>query len=152
MRPLLFAGAPALLLAMGGVAMSDRPAPPKEYKFVENTDRWVEVIHGKWRLSGQLDKGGEFTQVFRVLRDAPPAMMPPAELLNGPGQVAAAPVKAYELRHGTLIPGELRKNGPFVPEVGGTVIKFADYRYSPEGPQIWNLPGRFVPVEPPAKP
>ncbi|MBX9625689.1 MAG: hypothetical protein K2X82_17945 [Gemmataceae bacterium] len=150
MRRFAFVGVPALLFASGGAAMTDPPAaPPVRYKFVENTDRWVRVIRGKWEFTGKLDKNGEFTQEFRAPAGGPATMMPPADLLAGPGQLGAA-AKAYEIRFGTLIPGTLRKDGLFVPEVGGKVIKFADYKYSPEGPQIWNLPGWFVPDDPPA--
>ena len=49
-----------------------------------------------------------------------------------------------------LIPGEIQDDGRFVPEVGGTIIKFTDYTYTPTGPRIWNLPGYFVPNEPEA--
>ncbi|MBX9625691.1 MAG: hypothetical protein K2X82_17955 [Gemmataceae bacterium] len=147
MRRSAFLGASALLLAVGGAAMSDPPAPPPaQYRFVENTDRWVGVHRGGWRLIGKLDKDGEFTQEQRFRRGAGASSVPAHELLNGSRPAAA---KAYEFRHGALVPGELRKDGAFVPEVGGTVIKFADYKYTPEAPRIWNLPGYFVPVEPP---
>ncbi|OWK41792.1 hypothetical protein FRUB_03870 [Fimbriiglobus ruber] len=43
-----------------------------------------------------------------------------------------------------LIPGEIRPLGQFVPEVGGKIIRFADYRYNPEAKPIWNLPGKFI--------
>ena len=150
MRLRAFVGASALL-ALGGAAMSDPPpAPPVEYKFVENTDRWVSVVRGEWRLIGKLDKNGEF--VFRNregLRDAVSAGSVPDVTLNGAGLAAK---KAYEFRSGVLIPGEMRKDGDFVtfvPEAGGKIIAFADYKYTPDGPPIWNLPGRFQPVKPP---
>ena len=35
-------------------------------------------------------------------------------------------------------------NGDFVPEIGSKVTRFADFKYSPEAPRIWNLPGYFL--------
>ena len=148
MRRFAYVGAPALLLATGGVAMSNPPAaPPGPYRFVENTDRWVGVLRGEWLLIGKLDKDGEFVHEHRVRRGDPLFGATPAfVLLNGGGP---KPRKTFEFRHGALIPGELR-DGAFFPEVGGKVIAFADYTYSPEAPPIWNLPGGFQPVKPPA--
>ena len=35
--------------------------------------------------------------------------------------------------------------------VGGKIIAFKDYEYSPTAPRIWNLPGGFVTEEEAAK-
>ncbi|MBX9625690.1 MAG: hypothetical protein K2X82_17950 [Gemmataceae bacterium] len=151
MRRSACVAASALLLAIGGAAATSDPpaAPPVRYKFVENTDRWVGVRRGGWLLIGKLDKDGEFTQEQRIPEGKPWSRGLPAHgLLNGAGP---EPRKAYELRHGALVPGEIRKDGAFVPEVGGKIIAFADYQYAPEAPPIWNLPGGFQPVEPPAE-
>lgn len=50
----------------------------------------------------------------------------------------------YEYRHGKLIPGVLR-GYDFVPQLGGKVIEFSEYQYSPKSSPIYNLPGEFVP-------
>lgn len=150
MRQFAIVGAPALLLTFGGAATPDPPAAPlAQYRYVENTGRWVGVFRGEWLLIGKLDKDGEFVHEYRAGRDEPLfGGLPGFVLLNGGGTKSR---KAFEFRHGTLTPGELRKDGAFVPEVGGKIIAFADYTYTPDAPRIWNLPGGFVPVEPPAK-
>jgi hypothetical protein len=141
------------LLVLGAVAMSGRTAPsdpPKgRYVFFENTDRWVAVIRGEYELIGKLDKNGEFIHEIKLEAGAATsAGIPPAALLNGP---RPAPTKAYEFRSGVLIPGEMQKDGRFVPEVGGKIIPFKDYTYTPTAPPIWNLPGVFVTEEEAAK-
>jgi hypothetical protein len=35
-------------------------------------------------------------------------------------------------------------DGLFVPELGGKIIDFMDYKYSDQAIPIWNLPGKFV--------
>jgi hypothetical protein len=37
--------------------------------------------------------------------------------------------------------------GNFVPETGSKVIRFEDFKYSPEAPRIWNLPGYFLTID-----
>jgi hypothetical protein len=58
----------------------------------------------------------------------------------------------YEFRSGVLAPGEIREGGNFAPEVGGKIVAFADYTYTPDATPIWNLPGGFRPEKPPEKP
>lgn len=55
----------------------------------------------------------------------------------------------YELRHGVLVPVIYYTNRRFVPEVGGKIILFAQYKYTPFARRIYNLPGRFIPKEQP---
>lgn len=50
----------------------------------------------------------------------------------------------YEYRSGVLVPGKLQEYSAFIPEVGGKIIDFKDYKYTPDGPQIYNLPGFFM--------
>jgi hypothetical protein len=35
------------------------------------------------------------------------------------------------------------KDGRFVPDLDSEVIDFKDYKYSPDGIRIYNLPGHF---------
>ncbi len=50
----------------------------------------------------------------------------------------------YEYRKGMLIPMVFDKDDRLVPLVGGKIIDFKDYHYSPTARRIYNLPGRFV--------
>ncbi|MGL6075280.1 MAG: hypothetical protein ACRC8S_14070 [Fimbriiglobus sp.] len=98
---------------------------------------------------GKLDASGEFVFSHRLPDSDPPgdfaicgsgpSWMQPRFLRWG----AAEPYKAYELRSGMLIPGTIETSGRFVPTSGAKIISFADYKYSPEAPKIWNLPGDF---------
>lgn len=54
--------------------------------------------------------------------------------------------KVYEYRSGILVPMVFDEYRGLIPEVGGKIIDFKDYRYTPEARRIYNLPGRFVPV------
>lgn len=53
--------------------------------------------------------------------------------------------KYFELRHGVLIPVIYYKDRGFVPEIGGKIIPFSEYKYTPLSRRIYNLPGRFIP-------
>ncbi len=52
--------------------------------------------------------------------------------------------KLYEFRSGKLIPMIVDQELGLIPEVGGIIIDFKDYRYSPTARRIYNLPGFFV--------
>ncbi|HEY8505422.1 MAG TPA: hypothetical protein VIL46_12635 [Gemmataceae bacterium] len=144
-----FPHAAVVLRALGGLAMSDRPAfsgPPEgRYVFVRDTDRWVGVILGEWRFIGKLDKNGDLLpQIKLKASGAYSAGIPLHTRLN---RLRPAPAKAYEFRSGVLVPGELQKDGRFVPEAGGTIIPFEDYEYREGATPIWNLPGVFLTEE-----
>jgi uncharacterized protein (TIGR03067 family) len=129
--------------------LESAPAPPaEEYVFVRDTDRWVgivkkEICKGKIsreiRLVGKLDANGDFTQVYRF--ETPPSMSPNYTLINLPGPKAK---KVYEFRSERLIKGDLMLEGNFVPDADSTIVKFEDYKYSPDAIPIWNLPGSFM--------
>lgn len=56
--------------------------------------------------------------------------------------------QCYEFRSGILIPGTMDFNGQFTPEIGGKIIPFSEYRYTPLERPIWNLPGYFSYIGP----
>jgi hypothetical protein len=110
---------------------------PKDYAFIGSENRFVGIFRGEWLLFGNLDKNGEFTEKAR--RKASEAGSTPT-IIN---RLHKDVKKVYEFRSGRLIPGEM-KDFVFVPEIGGKIIDFSDYKYSPSAPPIWNLPGRFI--------
>src|ERR1700733_15125903 len=113
-----------------------------EYVFVKDTERLVAIDRGDVFLSGRLDADGEFHQTKRIEANngVIQSFGPSYRLLNGGSNT---PRTVYEFRSGILIPGTIKSQGNFIPEVGGKIIKFEDYKYSPTGIQIWNLPGHF---------
>ena len=128
---------------------------PTSYEFIPRVNRLVEYSRPDGTiLIGRLDANGDFTLTSTV--PVPPEMRGKdfAFYLSGPdspvriGVYALKPQPVYELRSGALIPGTMATNGPFVPTVGGAIIRFADYRYSPTATRIWNLPGFFRPIIP----
>ncbi len=135
------------------------------YEFVLRVNRLVEFSRPDYStLVGRLDAGGEFTLSY-TLPGVPPELIFKDFALYRFGNGSPSPVRlgvnelnpqpVYELRSGVLIPGTMVVNGPFVPTVGGAIIRFADYKYSPTTPKIWNLPGYFravIPGQPPVGP
>lgn len=118
---------------------------PQDYAFVPDPGRQCYVMRGEIRTLCKLDENGNLEEIkrFRPDEGMPPSSWgyhPPFINYVGQGQ---APRAAYEFRSGRLIKGELRPGGNFVPDVGSTVIKFEDYRYSEDAIPIWNLPGYF---------
>ena len=138
-------GAAGFLFALLALTLADQPArpdpPKKKYVFVENTDRWVRVTQGEWQFVGKLDKNGDFAQEFGWKKGQEVKAPQGIDTINFS---AGQHKRAYEFRSGMLIPGELQPDGRFVPEVGGKIIPFKDYQYSPSATRIWNLPGFFV--------
>lgn len=53
----------------------------------------------------------------------------------------------YEYRSGLLIPGKRDSWCRFVPERGGRVSSFRDYRAGNGAPRIYNLPGHLLPKD-----
>jgi uncharacterized protein (TIGR03067 family) len=128
------------LATIGSTRLECAPAPPpEEYVFVEDTDRWVGIWKGDVHLVGKLDANGDFTQTYRFEFGA--AMSASFTLINHPGPKAK---NVYEFRSGRLIKGDLMTEGNFVPETGSSIVKFEDYKYSPDAIPIWNLPGTFM--------
>jgi hypothetical protein len=138
----------AVMLTICSLLLLTGPVPPAsdEYVFVSDVERPVGLRRGDLILKGRLDPAGNFVQtesgsltmggsavrVYKVINLSPP---------GGP------PKRVYEFRSGRLIKGEISATGDFVPEVGSKIIKFEEYKYSPDAPPIWNLPGYFKKVE-----
>ncbi len=113
---------------------------PDDYVFVPDTDWWVEICHDQTTSIGKLDAAGNFlpTEINKPRCHRRSAETRSIKRLN------PKPEKnVYEFRSGRLIKGELNWNGYFIPEIGSKVLDFKDYHYRPDGPRIWNLPGRF---------
>lgn len=101
---------------------------------------------GDWLYFGKLDQYGEF--VFSGTKM-------PINVVTGPKYYAGSDVplmshvkqkEVYEFRSKTLIPGVIEK-GEFIPELGGKIIDFEEYKYAKDARPIYNLPGKFVPRE-----
>ena len=130
-----------LTLACLWLASNARSDDPDNYAFVPDTNRWVEFFFDRTSSIGKLDAEGNFipgSEYVNQPRGQPRSGVRISEPLN------IRPEKnVYEFRSGRLIKGEINGKGNFIPEVGSKVIDFKDYRYRPDGPRIWNLPGRF---------
>lgn len=132
-----------------GPAISEPPAPGDgEYVFVPNTRRTVHILRGGYILSGKFNSRGRFTEESRYPAHEPRSGGSGGPLINA--FATTRPEKAYEYHSGILIPGEMYPDGTFLPQVGGKIIKFADYKLTAKSPPIWNLPGWFVPRKLPA--
>jgi len=139
----------ATVLCFGACGTTNQPsgqeaatADSDEYKFVEDTSRWIVLIQGETDSIGKLDADGNFVpdkRWFQLKKGQPLSSVPPRTLING------FPHKGvYEFRSRRLVPGDLDDSGNFIPTVGGRIIDFKDYHYSPKAPKIYNLPGKFV--------
>lgn len=112
------------------------------YVFVEDVNRPVAVYLNQFVLLGKLDTNGEFRLESKNLRNSTELPKWRTIAINPP---TFRGEKVYELRSGRLIRGEIKDDGSFVPDLRSRVIDFRDYRYYPDGPRIYNLPGYFVP-------
>jgi len=118
---------------------------PGEYEYVAETSRWVMLVQGETESIGKLDATGNFTpdkRWFQFRKGQSLSSVPPNRVINEPAQKGI-----FEFRSGRLIPGDLDKDGNFVPTVGRRVVDFKEYRYGPKALNIYNLPGRFVKKE-----
>jgi hypothetical protein len=146
-RPVVFAmillfAASGTIHTLGCNAQDTQTANREEYEFVKDTSRWVMLIEGDTQSIGKLDAEGDFVADWAFLqqkRHQRSSVEPDYVILNAPAQKGV-----YEFRSGRLIPGDLDDDGNFIPTLGGRIIDFQDYRYSPKAPKIYNLPGKFV--------
>ena len=128
-----------------GAADREQRREPEDYVFVPNTDHEYGLVRNvagvKWLLIGKFDPAGNFLDSERQNRNEIWfAGSRAVDLRNCFGTVK----QVYEFRSGVLIPGTILLDGNFVPEVGGNIIRFSDYKYSPDARLIWNLPGWFI--------
>jgi hypothetical protein len=127
--------AAAMLLAVpsaGGDPPPRRELVYKPYPLSPWNQPPVGLLRGDCLLGlGTLNGGGDFCITTYLI-----------ELVNKPRR-PQEPV--YRFVSDTLVKGTLRADGSFVPDVGGAVTAFKDYRPGKEIPRIYNLPGRFIP-------
>jgi hypothetical protein len=119
-------------------------SPDTRFVFVQNLDRDVAIISHQYFLIGKLDASGNLHVQHRILQSAARSRLPSFTVIN---ERFSGKAKAYELRSGRLVPGEIQVDGRFVPDLGSEVIDFKDYRYSSYSVPIYNLPGTFVEVD-----
>jgi hypothetical protein len=95
---------------------------------------------GQWPCVGTLDSKGNFIPDLTTLNSTFGSIGGPRLLIEPkiPNETV------YEFRSGILIPMIIDVKGRLVPEVGGRIIDFKDYRFLPSGRRVYNLPGRFV--------
>jgi hypothetical protein len=127
---------------------------PENYVYVHTPLQKVSYFAHNTEVFGILYSNG--TIIPQEVKQAPDAATSQALNLLRSRSIAASsrsqsPVRCYEFRNGVLIPGTMDTKGRFIPEVGGKIIPFSDYRYSPLAPRIWNLPGYFKYTHPLAK-
>jgi hypothetical protein len=131
----------AVALALLSTACTDNPVPD-EYEYVQDTNRYVMVVHGDLYSIGKLDDNGNFiTDKRYVNMSGMLSNIPAATLINIP---LKRQKHVYEYRSGRLIKGQVDEEGNFIPDLGSKVISFKDYHYSPDALRIYNLPGKFV--------
>ena len=119
------------------------------YEFVPG--EYGPVMHYFWGIhcSGYINQDGAFQPDLHDLEAALEAKRTGVPRVGSwPGdlvQTRSVNEKVYEYQKGILIPMIVDKDRGLIPEVGGKIIEFKDYEYSPGARRIYNLPGRFVP-------
>lgn len=108
--------------------------------FVPDTNRLVAFWRDGGFLVGRLSSRGEFLELSRSTSGR---YSGPYLDFIGQSVRADSMTLVYEFRSDTLVPGRFTDDGWFVPEVGGVIIKFSDYKFGLFSTPIWNLPGRF---------
>jgi hypothetical protein len=120
-----------------------------EYVYQEGLGDDVHYIRGYgMAYRGKLDTAGNFIPqdtgtTYVGFYSGSPLNIVNVPRPRGPGIVDNTEL-VYEFRSDYLILGTLNLAGDFIPAGGSKVIRFSDYRYSPDAPRIYNLPGRFV--------
>ena len=142
------------VLLLASASLADEPT---RYVFRKDTDRRVAFVRGEYIYFGKLDENGSFIEDQQARR-VPHPVLPSGVIdwqytrdvlksaINVPSENQRTE-RVYEYRSGRLVLGSLTSFGIFIPEVGSKVIALGDYKYSKEAPRIYNLPGKFVPVD-----
>ncbi|MBL8825223.1 MAG: hypothetical protein JNJ77_21730 [Planctomycetia bacterium] len=118
------------------------------YEFIPSSTKSKYHSVGIRDCLGTIDADGNFRPNLSDLekminafkRKLPRSRMGPSNLIER----KHTKEKVYENRSGILVPMVFDEYRGLIPEVGGKIIDFKDYRYSPEARRIYNLPGRFV--------
>ncbi|MFT3883379.1 MAG: hypothetical protein QM703_27475 [Gemmatales bacterium] len=133
------------------------PPGDQDYEFIGHEESTVMHRVGGLSCHGTIDKYGSFKPNLDDLEDAIKKFGTNARTLRPgatPPQLISTRTpneKVFEYRTGILIPMIIDMNRGLIPELGGTIIDFKDYVYSPTARRIYNLPGRFVPKVQPNK-
>jgi hypothetical protein len=107
--------------------------------FPDQTIRYRHLV-AQWTCLGTLDAKGTFIPDMTTINSK-------FGIIGGPSNLVEAKTpneKVYEYRTGILVPMTINDKNKLIPEVGGKIIDFKDYHYSPNARHIYNLPGRFV--------
>ena len=107
---------------------------------------YMHTAGGIW-CTGTIDSEGHFQPIIddlqgsvrAILKGMPRAGSWPSHLHTG-----KVNEKVYEYRSGLLVPMIVDPKLGLLPEVGGKIIDFKNYKYSSSSVHIYNLPGRFV--------
>lgn len=125
-----------LLILFAWCALDD----PAEYVFVPDLSIRYRHYLGESTCLGKLDIHGTFIHDMTTINSK-------FGIIGGPSKLIEAKTpneKVYEYRSGVLVPMYISDKNKLIPEVGGKIIDFKDYHYSPTARRIYNLPGRFV--------
>lgn len=121
-----------------------------KYEYQEDLKRKVGFFRGEDIVIGTFDRDGGFHQSGTVKplkidgESSSLYVLRSVDFMDASMVLQYRQAKVFELRSGMLIPGQFAKNGLFVPEDKGKIIKFADYTYNELARPIWNLPGKYV--------
>ncbi len=113
---------------------------PAVHIFVPDLSTRYRHNVGEFTCLGTLDSKGTFIPDLTTLNSK-------FGVIGGPSKLIEAKTpneKVYEYRSGVLVPMYINDKNKLIPEVGGKIIDFKDYQYSPTARRIYNLPGRFV--------
>lgn len=115
---------------------------PKMNTYVYRQDLSIcyRKIISDWSFLGRLDEHGDFHPDLKSFLPKEQRPIDAQWLIEAktPGECV------YEFRRGILIPMVVSDKNKLIPEIGGSIIDFKEYQYSPVSRRIYNLPGVFV--------
>lgn len=119
------------------------------YIYQENINQSYLFKVGDIQCIGTINSKGDFvpdydqlSRSIRAFKDS--TFLPLGSFPKGLTSGMYPDGKVYEYRSGFLVPMIIDLKKGLIPEVGGKIIDFKDYKYSPTARRIYNLPGRFV--------